>query len=58
MFCKKCHSWFWYAFWSLVAAACIYLIARFFLNAAAKQGKINPSKPSKDKSGDKDTWFI
>ena len=44
MFAKKGHGWFWYAFWSLAGAACIYLVARFFQTTADKQHKIKTPK--------------
>ena len=59
MFGRKSHGWFWYAFWSLVGAACIYLISRFFLGASDKLSKFGmPKAPRKGKAADKDELYI
>jgi hypothetical protein len=45
---KSRHSWFWFAFWSLVIAMVIYWIARFFMRSVDKiathQKKTKPSR--------------
>jgi hypothetical protein len=58
MFSKKGHGWFWYAFWSLVAAAAIYLVARFF--GSTTDSYHNKKSPRSDKKSpsDKDALFI
>jgi hypothetical protein len=48
MFSKKGHGWFWYAFWSLAAAAAIYLIARFFGSTTDSIHNKKSKKPAKD----------
>ena len=54
MFAKKSHSWFWYAFWSLVAAALIYLIARFF---ASTTESYHDKKAAKNPANDKELFI-
>ena len=56
---KKGHSWFWYAFWTLAAAALIYLVARFFQSSTNKLDAVRPSpKRDKPKSPDYSALFI
>jgi hypothetical protein len=53
MFGKKKHSWFWYAFWSLLSACIIYWVARLFLRSSEKAAAV--SRSEKKKTDRKDT---